>query len=115
MPATRSTRASHQRDADEDLKRPAAENEVRPAGDLESEGPLVLPNLTGAPVEPEAWLTMQQTFGNRAVGGLVERRKAGQSLPPKTRHDMETSFGRDFGQVQVHTGPEVDQAASSGE
>ena len=72
-----------------------------------------MPDLSGAPVAPEAWLALQQTIGNHAVGGLMERRTAGQSLTPKTRHDMETSFGRDFGQVQVHSGPEVDQAAQA--
>ena len=116
MPAMQRARAAGKAgkvDEEDVLKRPAPESEAALAAASQTGGTPALPDLDVGPLEPEAWLALQQTLGNRAVGGLVERRKAGQPLPPKTRHDMEASFGRDFGQVHVHSGPEVDQAAQA--
>ena len=114
MPAsrsTRATRASHQREAEEALKRPAPESDQ--SSNTEAAEQPAVPDLTGAPVAPEAWLSLQQSIGNSAVGSLVERRRAGQALPAGVRHDMEASFGQNFGEVQIHSGPEVDQAVQS--
>src|SRR5579859_2805000 len=108
MPATRQVRASNKQNTDEALKRSSEPADVAPEA-----GVPALPDLEAAALEPEAWLALQQTIGNSAVGGLVERRKAGQSLPANTRHDMEAAFGQDFGQVQIQSGPEVDQAAEA--
>jgi hypothetical protein len=109
MPATRQVRASHKHNTDEALKRSA---EPAPDAGIEPGLP-ALPDLEAASLEPEAWLALQQTIGNSAVGGLVERRRAGQALPNKARHEMEGAFGQNFGQVQVHAGPEVDQATQA--
>src|SRR5438128_1551056 len=111
MAAIRRARSSRKTEDDEALKGPAPEVEEALDREPDSGATPALPDLNGGPLEPEAWLALQQTIGNSAVGGLVERRRAGQSLPSDTRHEMEASFGRDFGQVQIHSGPEVDQAA----
>jgi|SRR5579859_457312 len=111
MTALRHGRAAHKTD-EEAPRRPAQERDEALSEDAQAGTPAV-PNLDSGPLEPEAWLALQQTIGNSAVGGLVERRKAGQSLPANTRHDMEAAFGQDFGQVQIQSGPEVDQAAEA--
>src|SRR5260221_13302717 len=98
---------------DDDLKRRVTDTDSLLADDYQDGGTPALPDLNPGLVEPAAWLALQQTIGNRAVGGLVEQRRAGQPLPPKIRHEMEASFGRDFGQVQTHSGPQVDQAAQA--
>ena len=113
MPASRPNRASRQNEPEEALKRPAPRSDLSPDGEVEAGEQPGLPDLSGKPVAPETWLSLQQSIGNSAVGSLVERRRAGQSLPSAVRHDMEASFGRNFGDVQVHSGPQVDQAAQS--
>ncbi|MHC5258245.1 eCIS core domain-containing protein [Streptomyces sp. UC4497] len=45
-----------------------------------------------------------------AVGDMVQGKPVGSPLPATTRSFMESGFGRDFGDVRVHTGP---QAAGS--
>lgn len=72
-----------------------------------------MPDLSNGPVGPAALLALQQTIGNNAVGDLVRRQRDGRPLPSQTRHDMESSFGRNFGQVQIRSGPEVDEAAQA--
>jgi Domain of unknown function (DUF4157) len=112
MPATRHARVA--RKAEEDaIRRAAPDADDVLAEQSQDGGTPALPDLNAGPLEPEAWLALQQTIGNSAVGGLVQRRRAGQPLPAKTRGDMEASFGRNFGQVQVHSGPEIDQAAQA--
>jgi len=113
MPANRSRRASQRQDSEEAFQRGASENDQTPLAESPAGEVPALPDLTGAPVPPEAWLSLQQSIGNSAVGSLVARRRAGQALPPTVRHDMEASFGENFGQVQVPSGPEVDQAAQT--
>lgn len=46
-----------------------------------------------------------------AVGNALL--SAGQPLDPGTRDFMETRFGRDFGDVRVHTGPDAEAAAGA--
>jgi len=53
---------------------------------------------------------LQARAGNRAVHGLLG---GGQPLPPELRVEMEARFGRDFGQVRLHTGPQAVQAAQT--
>jgi Domain of unknown function (DUF4157) len=110
MTASRHARAARKTE-DEVARQPAAGRDDALGEEVQAGTPAV-PNLDTGPLEPEAWLAMQQAIGNSAVGGLVERRRAGQALPADTRHDMEAAFGRDFGEVQIHAGPEVDQAAA---
>lgn len=102
------THATRTSDEEEALKRPAPDTDSAKAA-----GVPAVPDLESGPVEPEAWLALQQTIGNSAVGGLVERRKASQPLPPEARRDMEAAFGQDFGQVQIQSGPDVDEAAQA--
>jgi hypothetical protein len=113
MAAIRRARPSRKAEDDEAVKRPAPGAEDALEQESDGGGTPAFPDLNGGPLEPDAWLALQHAIGNSAVGGLVERRRAGQSLPADTRHDMEASFGRDFGQVQIHAGPEVDQAAQA--
>ena len=113
MAGIRRARPSRKVQDDEALKGPGLEAEDAPDWQADGGATPALPDLNGGPLEPKAWLALQQTIGNSAVGGLVERRRAGQSLPANARTDMEASFGRDFGQVQIHAGPEVDQAAQA--
>ena len=109
MPATRQARASHQTEVDEEPKRLAPEQ----SDESQADGKPVLPALDAGHLEPEDWLALQKTIGNSAVGGLVERRRYSQPLPAQARRDMEASFGQDFGDVQLHSGPEVDKAAQA--
>jgi proteasome lid subunit RPN8/RPN11 len=44
---------------------------------------------------------------------LAQQRDAGRPIDDATRTQMETLFGRDFGGVRVHTGPEAAAAAES--
>jgi hypothetical protein len=113
MPGIRRARPSRKTEDDEALKHAAPgldEGLDQPADDMDRPA---LPDLNAGPVEAEAWLSLQQSIGNSAVGGLVARRKASRPLPPEARQDVETAFGQSFGQVQIHSGPEVDQAAQS--
>jgi len=100
------------RKTEEDAGRKPAQGLDDVLADEAPGGMPAVPNLESGPLETEAWLAMQQAIGNSAVGGLVARRRAGQALPSDARHDMEAAFGRDFGHVQIHSGPEVDQAAA---
>jgi Domain of unknown function (DUF4157) len=109
MTASRHTRTARKTE-EEAARKPASALDDKLIEDAHLGTP-ALPNLDTGPLEPEAWLALQQAIGNNAVGGLVARRREGQTLPPDTRHDMEAAFGRDFGQVRLHSGPEVDQAA----
>jgi hypothetical protein len=109
MTASRHARAARKAE-DEVVRQPASEVEDA-LGEGTQADTAALPNLDRGPLEPAAWLSLQQAIGNNAVGGLVERRRAGTALPADTRQDMEAAFGRDFSRVQIHSGPEVDQAA----
>jgi hypothetical protein len=51
-------------------------------------------------------LALQRAAGNRAVAGL-RARSAGKPLDPSTRHEMESRFRHDFGDVRVHNNAEV--------
>jgi hypothetical protein len=112
MTATKRSRLSRE-DLDDEKLRPPAPT----AGDEAEIGIQTpeVPDLANGPVGPEAMLGLQQSIGNSAVGDLLRRQRGGQPLPGKARHDMEASFGpgADFGQVQVHSGPEVDQATEA--
>jgi hypothetical protein len=59
-----------------------------------------------------ALLTLQRASGNRAVTDLL-RHDAGRPLEPATRAEMESKFGKDFGDVRVHTGVEAAATAAS--
>lgn len=73
-----------------------------------------------------AAMHIQRAAGNAAMGALVQRssedespvhrvvgKGGGTSLDSGVRQKMESSFGRDFSDVRVHTGPEAAAAASS--
>lgn len=73
-----------------------------------------------------AAMHIQRAAGNAAMGALVQRsneeespvrdvigKGGGTSLDSGVRQKMESSFGRDFGDVRVHTGPAATQAATS--
>jgi Domain of unknown function (DUF4157) len=48
------------------------------------------------------------------LGDIVQRKPAGGApLPSSTRSAMESSFGRDFGGVRVHAGPQAEGLASN--
>jgi Domain of unknown function (DUF4157) len=53
-----------------------------------------------------AW---QQRYGNRVVHQALD---GGQPLEQPTRRAMERHFGRDFGQVRIHTGARAAEAAA---
>jgi hypothetical protein len=64
------------------------------------------------------------TIQRRATDGTTEiddeseqainsRTSGGRPLPERTREYFEPRFGRDFGDVRVHTGPQADEAARS--
>lgn len=108
MTATGRTRATRTNEEEDALKRVAPEAEG-----VETVGVPAVPNLDSGPLEPDAWLALQQTIGNSAVGGMLERRRASQALPSDIRHDMEQAYGQNFGQVQIHSGPDVDRAAQA--
>ena len=111
MAASRRERTSRKSD-EETLRQKALGVDEEHAKDSQASAP-AMPRLDGGALEPETWLSLQQAIGNRSVGGLLARQRDGQALPAETRHNMETAFGRDFGQVQVYSGPEVDEAAQS--
>ena len=58
MPASRSNRAQHYPEGEEAIKRPTTDGDHDHAPNAESEAGEQpgLPDLTGAPVTPEAWL-----------------------------------------------------------
>ena len=70
-------------------------------------------------------LHLQRVAGNAAMGSLVQReaeespvkdvvgKGGGSTLDGGVRKEMESSFGRDFGDVKVHTGSEASKAATS--
>jgi hypothetical protein len=70
-----------------------------------------LPANQGLPPDQAALLALQQAVGNRAARDLLGR--SGHRLPPGPRAQMEARFEQDFGDVQVHTGPEADAAAKA--
>jgi hypothetical protein len=43
---------------------------------------------------------------------LAVTRRSGAALDPGVRHDAERRLGHDFGNVRVHSGPEVSEAAA---
>jgi hypothetical protein len=56
--------------------------------------------------------------GEGAVDGATQQRirsvtSGGRPLPESARSFFEPRFGRDFGEVRVHTGPDADEAARS--
>jgi hypothetical protein len=71
-------------------------------------------------------LALQQTAGNQAISQALEPDSGspasplretlmseGQPLDPTLRSLMENRFGRDFGQVRVHTGPQAAESADA--
>jgi hypothetical protein len=67
---------------------------------------------------------LQRTAGNAGVGSLLGEQPAspvldvvgsggGQGLDHRTRADMESSFGHDFGGVRVHTGATASRSAEA--
>jgi hypothetical protein len=88
------------------------------------------PDAAGAP----GLLGLQRAVGNAGVSELVQRAcsgcdsgehdhgespvrsvlgSSGAPLDRTTRHDMETSLGHDFGDVQIHTGSDASASAKS--
>jgi hypothetical protein len=55
-------------------------------------------------------LALQQTAGNRAVTSLVAG-SSGRPLEQRTRAEMESKFGADFGQVRIHTDAVAENSA----
>jgi hypothetical protein len=73
-----------------------------------------------SPVDPGVaeGINRKGTSGQTVVLGEAEKQiqsvtAGGKSLSPATRSYFETRFGRDFGDVRVHTGPQADRAARS--
>jgi hypothetical protein len=72
---------------------------------------------------PTGMLGLQRAVGNSGVGSLVEEERSpvhdvvnsggGSSLDTETRADMESRFGRDFGDVRVHTDGAAHESAKS--
>jgi hypothetical protein len=71
----------------------------------------------------EGLLALQRTAGNAAVGTLVDEQPSpvhavinsggGTALDARTRADMESRFGHDFGDVRVHTDDAAHRSARS--
>jgi hypothetical protein len=53
----------------------------------------------------------EKTVGDTTEATIESITTGGQSLPDRTRQTFEGRFGRDFGDVRVHTGPDADSAA----
>lgn len=53
------------------------------------------------------------TVSNGVNAGIAASRGSGQGLDQATRGDMETSFGRDFSSVKIHTGKEAAHLSQS--
>ena len=106
---------------------------TRPKETKESEGAALDHTTVSKAVEhgrPDALgtkgaLHLQRVAGNAAMGSLVQReaeespvkdvvgKGGGSTLDSGFRKEMESSFGRDFGDVKVHTGSEASKAATS--
>ena len=54
---------------------------------------------------------LQRLLGNQGVTDVL--RSPGQPLPAGLRADMEARFGRDFGDVQIHSGEDAARAATN--
>jgi hypothetical protein len=59
-----------------------------------------------------ALLGLQREAGNRAVTNLLAG-SSGKPLDRRTREEMESKFGQDFGDVQIHSGEATAKAALS--
>lgn len=53
----------------------------------------------------------EKTVGDTTEATIESITTGGQSLPDRTRQTFEGRFGRDFGDVRVHTGTDADSAA----
>jgi hypothetical protein len=72
---------------------------------------------------PAGLLGLQRSVGNASVAALVEEGQppaldvlgtgGGRPLDPAARSDMESRFGADFGDVQVHTGGAAHASAAA--
>jgi hypothetical protein len=72
---------------------------------------------------PSGLLGLQRSVGNTTVAGLVEEERppvleaigsgGGRPLDSDVRADMESRFGADFGDVQVHTGGDAHASAAA--
>lgn len=74
---------------------------------------------TGQRSSPAAGLQLHRVQASDAAGTAAPPavgnalRSSGQPLDPATRAFMEPRFGRDFGDVRIHDGPQADAAAAS--
>ncbi|HEY5895498.1 MAG TPA: DUF4157 domain-containing protein [Chthoniobacterales bacterium] len=79
------------------------ESEIHPVRTIATDEDLLLAAKADSP--------SRVPMRTETVDGIAALRGGGRPLPPEERNFMELRFGRDFGNVRIHTGPRAESLA----